>query len=577
MQDIDPSDPLDLSTLRAASDDSLKQSLSACEWRLKMLRQFVGPYYPGDNSPDREKRPVNAFGLAIDIFQRNLASHCPQVIVETDYEELVPTAHDFETVLNRRIERMKLKEALNVCVVEALVTIGVMCVGVGLEGEDQVGHVFADPVLFPDLILDWSAQSWEEQSFVGHEFLVPLEWLSGEGFEQKPRDEFVTWSQHKQFNQGRDWNRSTSPSGREYEKLVRLRQLYLPRRKKTVLFAVDGPVRDALRVSDWVGPYCGPYIPLAFQKVPGNVFPLPPMLPLFDLDDFANKAFAKSFRQADRAKIIGLVSGNGDDANNIQSANDGDIKGVADPQSVVERKFGGADQNTVNSANLALKLFMYLGGNLDLIGGLAPSSGTVGQDQLLAQSASGRMKDMQQSMTEFETEVVNSIAYWVWEDPASEERFVKRLEGTPYGIPGTWSPETRTGEFYQYNLYASPYSRATRSPSEKAAFLTQILTTVVLPTLPFMSNPNSPVNWEMYYDLMAKWNNEPDLKRLINWPQGGANPEPLPENPGMNPTTTRNYVRRNETGSDNPLDAAMQAFSASSNPSGANLQTVASY
>lgn len=577
MRDFDPADPLELSTLRAASDDSIKKSLPACEWRLKMLRQFVGPYYPGDNSPDREKRPLNLFGLAIDIFQRNLASHNPQVIVETDYEELLPTAHDFETVLNRKITRMKLKEALNICAVESLLTIGVMCIGVGLEGEDDVGSVFAEPVLYPDLVLDMSAQSWERQGFVGHEFLVPLDWLSGGDFAMGPRDEFVAWSQQQHFNQSRDWNRSNLASYQEYEKLVRLRQLYLPRRKKTVLFAVDGPVKDALRVSDWKGPYCGPYIPLAFQKVPGNVFPLAPMLSLVDLDDFTNKAFSKVLRQVDRCKTVGLVSGAPEDAITIQSANDGEMKSVSDSQSVKEVRFGGADQNVVNAANMAKQLFMYLGGNLDLIGGLAPSSGTVGQDQLLTQGAGGRMKDMQQTMTEFETEVVSSIAYWVWEDPTSEERFTKQLEGTNFSIPGVWSPETRTGEFFQYNLSVNPYSRINRSPSEKAAFLTQILTTVILPSMQFMQ-PNSPVNWEYFYDLVARYNNEPDLKRMLNWPQGSSEPDPLPESPGKAPNTTRNYVRRSESGGgQNPLEDAMQQFAASSNPSAPNMQTVAQY
>lgn len=572
MRDFDPSDPLDLSTLRAASDDAIKKSLPACEWRLKMLRQFVGPYYPGDSAPTPEKRPVNVFGLAIDIFQRNLASHSPQVIVETDYDELVPTAHDFETILNRKITRMKLKDALNICAVESLLTIGVMCVGVGLEGEDDVGSVFAEPVLYPDLILDMSAQSWERQGFVGHEFLVPLDWLNGEDFNMGPRDEFVAWSRQQQFNQSRDWNRNNVASYQEYEKLVRLRQLYLPRRKKTVLFAVDGPIKDALRVSDWTGPYCGPYIPLAFQKVPGNVFPLPPMLALYDLDDFTNKAFSKAFRQAERCKTIG-ISEDEQTTKNVHSANDGDtVSGRAD--GLKEITVGGANQNVVNSANSALKLFMYLGGNLDLLGGLAPSASTVGQDQMLAQGAGGRIKDMQQTMTEFETEVANSIAYWVWEDPTSEERFTKRLEGTPYGIPGVWSPESRTGDFFQYNLSVNPYSRVNRSPSEKAAFLTQILTGVVLPSMQFMQ-PGSPIDWEYFYDLLARYNNEPDLKRMLVWPQGGSHPDSLPESPGKSPNTTRNYVRRNESGQQNGLDAAMQAFADSSNPSTPNMQTAA--
>src|SRR4051812_40290367 len=126
MRDIDPEDPLDLTQLRAASDASIRGTQPACDMRNMMQRQMVGPYYPGDSGPTRDKRPVNLMDLAVDIFQRNLASHNPQVIIETDHEELLPTARDFETVLNRKITRMHLSEALNVCVIEALFTMGVM-------------------------------------------------------------------------------------------------------------------------------------------------------------------------------------------------------------------------------------------------------------------------------------------------------------------------------------------------------------------------------------------------------------------------------------------------------------------
>lgn len=576
MQDYDPEDPLDLAQLRAASDASITQSQPACEMRLKMLRRLVGPYYPGDGESGKEKRPVNLLGLAVDIWQRGLASHFPQVIVETDYEELLPTATDFETVLNRKIKRMKLKESLNICAIEALFTIGVMCVGVGLDGEYDGGSAFAEPVLFPDLILDWSAQSWETQSYVGHEFLVPMEWVEGnEDLLPEPRDQFVEWQRNQQFATGRDWQRATSALSQQYEKLVRFRQLYLPRRKKTVLFAVDGPIRDALRTSDWTGPYCGPYIPLAFRTVPGNVFPLAPLLPLYDLDDFANKAYSKAFRQADRCKTIGLTQ-SPDDASIIGGAGDGDIKGVSDPNAVVEKKFGGADQNVVDAANLSQHLFMYLGGNLELAGGLAPSSSTVGQDQLLAKGASGKMTDMQDAMTAFQTEVITSIGYWTWADPTSEERFTKRLEGTDFGIPAMWSPETRSGEFFQFNLSVNPYSYVKRSPSEQAQFITQILEQVILPALPYMQQ-GSPIDWEYYFKMLARYNNSPEINMLLNWPGGDSMPGPTPDDPGMPKSTKRTYERINSQGAgQSPLQAAQQQFSASSAQNGQMMEGVAS-
>lgn len=572
LQDFDPDNSLDLAQLRASSDDSLKKTLPACEMRLAILERMTGPYYPGNAGKEKQnKRPVNLIDLATDIYIRGLASHDPQVSIGSDFEELLPTGRDFEIVLNRRLERMHLKEALNICAMESLITMGVMCVGIGL---DEFGEgSFADPVLFPDLVLDLAATSWETQSYVGHEFLMPLDWLESQGFfGEDDRQKFVEWSRNQQTNTGRDWSRSGAVQFEEYEKLVRLRQLYLPRRKKTVLFAVDGPLKDPIRVSDWTGPYCGPYIPLAFRTIPGNVFPLGPMLALYDLDDFVNKGFTKAFRQADRSKTMGLVSGPPEDGAAIQKGNDGDVIAVQDSASVVEKTFGGANDGLMNSCNIAMKLFMYLGGNLDLLGGLAPSSGTVGQDDLLAQGAQGKMKDMQSTMIEFETKCIESIAFWEWDKPSGQERFTKRLEGTAYSDSNLWSPKSRSGKFFDYNYKANAYARNRRSPSEQAAFITQFLQSVILPSLQFMQ-PGSPIDWEAFFKMAARYNNAPEIAHLINWPGGESEPSPLPDDPGKPSNTTRTYQRVSTSGgAQHPLEAAMQQFAPSAPQNDQSMQ-----
>jgi hypothetical protein len=160
----------------------------------------------------------------------------------------------------------------------------------------------------------------------------------------------------------------------------------------------------------------------------------------------------------------------------------------------------------------------------------------------------------------------------VWEDPTGEERFTKRLEGTPYGIPGVWSQESRSGEFYQYNLSANAYSRTKRSPSEQAAFVTQFLEQVVLPSIPYMQQ-GSPIDWEYFYKMAARYNNAPEISMLLNWPNGESEPGPTPDTPGKPNNTTRTYQRVNtQGGPQNPLDAAMQQFAASAPQNGQSMQ-----
>lgn len=562
---IDTKDAYDLERLLGAIDESRAGMKTACENRMQFLRRVVGPLYPGDEGGKKERRPVNYLEFGLDIYLRALASHEPQSLVGTEFEDLLPTATDFETVLNRRLGKMNLTDAMAICVIEAMINIGVMCIGVAYEGQDGANSVFAEPVLIPDLIIDTTAKSWEEMAFVGHRFVVPLEWISEhEMMAGERRDRFVKYIQNKQQQEGVDWNRRKSQG---FKDLVELRQIWLRHENRILLLPCDGDDKSPLLDEEWTGPVTGPYRKLSFRTIPGNVFPLAPAINWVDLDDFINKSFRKIMREVNRAKTVGLAT-NAEDAEAINGAIDGETVAVADPKSVIEQTYGGANQNVVAAINLASQVLNMLGGNWNLLGGTAPSSKTVGQDQLLSQGASGRMEFMQERMGSFESDVINDIAYWVWDDPTGEEVFTKRLEGTPFGEPEVWSAESRNGEFLQLNLTVNPYRKIKRTPTEQASFLTEFLERVILPCLPHMQDPNSPIDWEYFFKTCARYNNAPEINMLINWPGGesmlSAGPQ-RPDQPAMQRNTTRRYERVNQQGGNaDPLQAAMDQFVASS-------------
>lgn len=562
---IDTKDAYDLERLMAAIEDSKPGMKTACENRMQFLRRVVGPLYPGDDGGKKERRPLNYLEFGLDIYLRNLASHEPQAMVSTDYEELWPTAYDFETVLNRKLGKMNLTESMAICVIEAMVTIGVMCIGVAYEGKDSESSVFAEPVLLPDLILDLSAKSWDEMAFVGHRFVVPLEWISEhEGMDDDRRDRFVKYVQNKQQQEGVDWNRRKSQG---FKDLVELQQIWLRHENRILILPCDGDDKSPLLDEEWTGPATGPYRKLSFRTIPGNVFPLAPVINWADLDDFINKSFRKIMRQVHRSKTLGLAV-NDQDAEAINGGSDGETVAVTDLNTVTEKSYGGADEKIASAVNLASQLLNMFGGNWNLLGGTAPSSKTVGQDQLLSQGASGRMVYMQEKMEGFETEVINDIGFWVWDDPAGEEIFTKRLEGTPFGEQMVWSPETRQGDFYQLNLKVNPYRKIKRTPSEQADFLIQFLERVILPCAPHMQDPNTRFDWEFFFKMCARYENAPEINMLINSPGGESMPTTGPQRsdqPTMQRNTTRRYERVNTQGGNaDPLQAAMDQFVASS-------------
>lgn len=545
---LDPGNIADYARLHTAVTGACQKKKVRERQRMVLLKKMTGPYYGDDGS--KEKRPLNFIELGVDLFQRGLASHLPQCMVSTEYDELQPTGADFELVLNRTIEhKIKLQQSLNICAIEALFTMGVMCTGLAIDDRSQAVRTFAEPVLFPDLILDMNAKSWEQQTFIGHDFVVPFETIkNSELYEGKGKERFIRIRDAMYANRtsDTDWARN----GEDYLELVCLRQLWLPHQHRVIICDPGNmpgvqSTRIPLLNNEWEGPDDGPYRNLQFNVVPGHLFPRAPVPYWNDLDDIINLSFNKASRQNLRRKTVGLAR-NADDAKVVQDLKDGEI-GPADPNSVEEKSFGGADQQLLSMVEYSKRLLVYLGGNWDALGGLAPQSGTVGQDQLLSEGAAGRMKDMQKAVMEFETKVMGDIAYWTWQDPLIDEPFFKKLDGTPYGEFGRWSPESRQGEFFQYNFQCNPYARITRTPAEQSSKLLQIVMQVILPSIPHMQQ-GSPINWEFLFKLISRYENLPELNQIVEYPQGGAIPERSPDTPPAKQTsTTRNYVRTNKT------------------------------
>lgn len=564
MADYNPGRIESYRRLKHSVEWSLSRKKKRNEQRMKLLKKLVGPKFGEDGC--KENRPVNMIELGTDIFQRGLASHSPQALVTSDHEELWPAAADFEAVLNKKIRTIHLQSSLNVCAMDALFTMGTMCVGWAIDNAEEAGHVFAEPVLFPDLILDMNAKSWEQQTYVGHDFLVPMDWVRNSPlFEGKGKDTFLR-AQDRRLND-EDWEQTRRE---DFLDMVVLRQLYLPLTNEILICDPDGGTLP-LMLHEWEGPHThgmGPYHSLRFRIVPGHLFPLAPVPMWEDLDEVMNKSFSRAARQALRAKKIGLARSR-EDAEAINKTMDGEVVDVSDPQAIIEQVYGGADQGLLGIMQISKMLLTYLGGNWDGLGGLAAQSGTVGQDKLLSEAASGRMKDMQQTMGEFQDCVINDIAFWLWNDPMSDESFTKKLEGTSVEIPGRWTQESKQGEFFQYNFRVNPYAAVKRSPTEQAEMLIQLLTTVVLPSLPYMQQ-GAPVDWEFFFKLLAKFMHAPELNQIIRWPQGDA--YQTEEGPKMPPQTTRTYERVNRPGaSRSGTDAALAQLMMGGQPQQAEM------
>lgn len=546
---FDPKNESDVAKLSDSIEWSLLRLKPYRQKRVDMLKRYTGKHYGNDGSVDN--RPINGIELGIQTFQKGLSSHTPQAQVFTDYQELTPYALDLEMVLNQQMDRINLKEAFNECSREAMFSLGAMLVGITSsdtppDGEGYLfdpGQLFADPILFDDLILDMNARHWDQQGYMGHEYTAPYDWVkSNPNFDPEVLEKITAPDTTVDDISARYEERSTTEA--EFEDSVRLRQIFLPRQSLILTFAPSITGNKPLQVIQWKGPVRGPYHPLAFGKVPGRLIPLPPVLVWHDLDDIINKCYNKAADQALRQKTLGLANDPAI-AERTRDASDGDMIFCSDPQSVTEVSYGGQNQLNLAMAMWSNQMLNRVAGNLDAIGGLAPQTRTVGQEQLLAAGASGRLQDMQETVIEFQTKVIQDLAFWLWNDPVSEYHIVKPVGNTGYGVPAVFSPESRVGEYFNYNFRLNAYSLRNVPPAEEANQLLSLITQVILPALPMLMQQGIGLNWELVFKSLSHKMNLPELNTFIQYMAGQQLPEK--EAVGMPQSTTRTYERVNRS------------------------------
>lgn len=558
---FNPNDDVQLAQLREAMEDSRKQLQPFRENFRDMVEFYAGGSY-GEGS-SREGVLVNMPELAINIYQRALVSHNPQCLVDSPVRAFNAVANELTIAMNHLIDReMELGESLNDVVYDALFVQGTMKVGITPKEHDDFegfrhdsGQPFADPIGFDDWVQDMNVDRWEQIDFCGDRYVVPLEdVMESPLFTNAGKRDLSPYMRDGGDMMDRDespanLSQNRGPGRSEYHQRVRLWDIWLPRDKVLVTFA-DNNWSRPLRVVDWDGPESGPYHRLGFSKVPGNCIPLSPMMVWEDIADLINRLAVKAGQQADRQKSI--LAGQNRTSSAMEAITqtpDGmAITTDVDPNLIKEFMFGGVDPNLMSSIGGFKDLFIYLAGNLDILGGLGPQSQTLGQDRLLSGAASERLNDMRDRVIKFTTRIVEDLAWYLWRDPMIDLPLTKQITPT---ISSTfrWTPDSREGEFFNYNFKVVPHSLQSRSPQERLQVMMQIVQTVVIPMMPMLQERGIVFDIEEFMRQIAKLSHSPELEKLLVRDTGlSLLGQDAPIDPRQSPVTTRNYVRRDRGG-----------------------------
>jgi len=522
---MNPNNTKHLNRFRNAMNASRKRLEPFRKRHRQLTEQYVGTEYSENGA--RLPVPINMVELATNIYERQLVARPPAVLVTTRSDKYRPAGVKFERVINSKLRQLKVHTSLRAAVKSAMFSMGI--VKVGAHVIDQYEHrdyvfertePFVQPVLLDDWVHDMRALRLLDVAYSGNRYRMGLD-------DAKENPEFVKSRRHKLQSMHRrvhneDGNRriSTITQGEsdfeeDYEEQVELWEIFLPKEQLVVTLSED---EDAppLKIVDWEGPEHGPFHMLWFNEVDGNSMPLAPGMLWQGLHETINALYRKIEREAARSKNVGLVRAqNTEDAERIRMLSDGEIGVVDNPDSVQEKSFGGIDQRSFAFMLQSKDLFSWLSGNLDALGGLGPQAGTLGQDRLLFASANQRVAGMQDRVLEFTRDVIRDMSYWLWEEPL--ESYPLTLEFAELDpMEAELTPEERDShEVFEHEMEIEPYSMQHMSPSERLQNINQIVTGIIMPSMPMLQQQGLDVDMGKLLGLYSRYSNLPELNDII--------------------------------------------------------------
>jgi len=545
------------------------------EHRLAAMREFVGYHYSDDGAADRV--PVNYISMAVMILQRQLAASAPRALVISARDKLRAQAANLEVALNDIIAEIDLANTIRECLIDSLFSIGVAKIGlrsartIKIDGQIyDVGSPFAEPVDLDDLILDMSARSFRERSFVGNRYRASLDYVrNSEVFDKQARKE-VQATERSIFNSGGDERAESLSIGTSYYQnetftdSVELCDIWIPDANFVVTYQSDSESSEGdaffgpcLRVVDWNGPPQGPYRYLFYSSVPHNVMPKPPIADLMDNHELANRLWRKLGRQAERQKtLFGYMSGTEEDANRILNAKDGEMIRLDNPDKMKELQTGGIFQPNLAFAVHAGETIKQQGGNLDLLGGLGPQSPTLGQDQMLAQSANKLIAHMQDRVIDFATGCIKDLAFYAWTDPLLDREITRVIPGTDLRVRSRLRAQQLRGKFSDHEIRIEPYSMMHKSPGMRLQTIRQFITEFVMPLAPALMAQGIKIDFQAIAKIWGRYTDMVELTEILkmpsqyelSMPMGEGGEMPYLERMPQSPVTHRVNERVNRPG-----------------------------
>lgn len=529
--------------------------------RRAAIKQYVGNNYSEDGAPD--KVPINMVELAVSTYARLLAAKSPRVTVSTRPRELKFHARNLELLVNDDLKRMEFGETAQRGVKDALFSMGIAHVCLGYAGEAQVkdqrkaaGNGMVEIISLDDWVHDMGATHKRQWSYCGHRYRVPIDDLK----DNKLYDQEVV----KQLQPSPDLNsdedggekvaaisRGGDTVTEELRETVELWDIWLPFERLKITISLDLRSARPLRIARWKGPLKGPYHILAYTDVPDQIMPLGLVNCAIDLHDVLNRAARKLMRRIDRSKnVVGVDPAASEDAERFKNAEDGQVIKLNSAGGIKMVNANEIDQ-AFTGAILWLKgLCSEMLGNVSLLAGLGPQSGTATQDELISGNANKRVEDMQDRTTEWVAGICHDLAWYAFSNPLLNRKLerVVQMGSQSYSIP--FKLRAILGDFLDYNFNIEPFSMQHRTPNAKLAMLLKIYNEVLVPSAEPLAAQGLGLDFKGLFDSVVSLSSLDELTNLLIPLTSQPDEENAPRTSrsmgkSKSPVTTRRYERAN--------------------------------
>jgi hypothetical protein len=523
---FDPDNEKDFDRLQRSVKYARKQMKPFIDFAMKAKRQMVGPHY-GDVSKNKYDRvPVNGMEELASVLSMAIAARNPRVLVSTFIEGLLSKAQTFERHLNKLIQEIDLAATLRGAIVNAVFGPGVVRIGVAADRRNRIGgymhnigQPFVDNIHHANLIWDMSPDERELMDFMGDKFRRPLEHFQDNPlYDQNAVDQLRSGTFGSKDDTNIEREQVLSLGRGQYEERFRKRvdayHVWLPESNLVVTMSLNA--KRPLRIVPFDGPEGGPYRVLSFQDVPGQLWPLAPAYTLWDLDDFVNRIYRKIFRQGEREKEVFTYQGDAEDTfRRVLNAVDGDSIRSDNADPVQRIKVGGANPQTIAMAIHAHGLFKRRSGS-DVIAGFGQIADTATQEKIVKSSADERVGAMQDRFAEFTQDIVQAMAWYEWTEELRGDVVYQQVADTPYFYSQQWSPETREGDFVQYDIGIEPYSMQRQTPASKLQLMFAMWDRT-MQAAPMLAAQNIAPDFNGFYDGVSRLANFPELRQMVRF------------------------------------------------------------